>query len=84
VLQPSFKPVEVTFVEPYHWLNEHRADKTKSGRAYRLEHIHPTKEAAIAHGRLELKRIRIDLDKREENLKKKTAALDKAEGKLTT
>jgi predicted nucleotide-binding protein (sugar kinase/HSP70/actin superfamily) len=82
ILQPSFKPIEVTFVEPYRWLNEHRADVSDAGKYVLLKAIHPTLEAAIAHGWSEVERIQADIDKRNENLRKKRAALNKAAGHL--
>lgn len=84
VLQPSFKPIEVTLVEAYHWLNGHRADVSDAGKHFLLKDIHPTKEAAIAYGWTQVERIQADIDKRTENLRKKRAALNKAAGQSPT
>lgn len=79
VLLPSFKPTEVLFIKPY-WPSEpSRGDESGSGKHYPLSWIHPTREAAIAFGWKEVERMQADIDKRTENLRKKRAALLKAE-----
>ena len=91
VLQPSFKPVEVTFVKEYRSMGsmgKHYGDASQSGKVFAARDIFPTKEAAIQYGWKEVERIQADLDKRTENLRKKRAALNNAtalsKGKPTT
>ena len=80
VLLPSFTPVEGVFIKPY-WPSEpSKGDESAGGKHYLLSWIHPTKEAAIAYGREKIRRMRADIDTRIENLRKKEAALNKAEG----
>lgn len=80
VLQPSFKPKEVTFVRhSTNWNgSEDYGCETQSGKCYQRSQIHPTKAAAIAFGREEVKRMQGDLDKKQASLNKKTESLDKA------
>lgn len=81
VLQPSFKPVAVEVVKPYHsWGNEDHGDITEKGKRYGVQQMHETKEQAIAVGRAEIERLRADIAKRTETMCKRIAALDKAEG----
>ncbi len=74
VLMPSFKPVEVTFVEEK-WASWHA---TAQGKRYHANNIHPTKAAAIAWGLADLARQQATIDKKQENLNKRRAALEKA------
>ena len=78
VLLPSFKPTEVLFIKPYYLSEPSRGDESGAGKWYPLTWIHPTEEAAIAHGWTEIERMQADIDKRTENLRKKRAALNKA------
>lgn len=77
VLQPSFKPKEVTFTEK-HWYGDRR-HRSGTGKVYPVSEIYPTKQAAIAAGREQLEKQREDLLKRQERIDKRAAALDKAE-----
>ena len=79
VLQPSFKPVEIEIVGHYSG-NWHQSS---TGKTYLEAHLHATKVAAINFGWQEVARIQSDLDKRTENLRKKKAALTKAQGTNT-
>ena len=74
VLMPSFKPVEVTFVEEK-WASWHATDQRK---IYGVNNIHPTKAAAIAWGLADLAKQQAAIDKKQQNLNKRRAALDKA------
>ena len=78
VLSPSFKPVERTIVGPSYSPRWHT---TESGKQYHISDIFPTKEAAIADGRIKIAAQMADVKKREANVLKRQAALDKAEGK---
>lgn len=81
VLQPSFKPVEITVVGQYaSWSRDDYGDTSDKGKTYPVDSMHKTLDLAVAHGRLECERIRADIEKRTENLSKKIAALDKAAG----
>ena len=82
VLQPSLKPVEVTVIEKYKsWGGEYDGDLTAKGKLFSVESMFDSKEDAIKAGRYRCAAIRSDIDKREETLRKKIAALDKAEAK---
>jgi len=84
VLQPSFKPKQVTLVEAYSsWSDEEYGDFSESRRLYRREEQFFRQKDAIAAGRALLAKQQIDLDKKQANIAKKTAALDKAEKELT-
>ena len=74
VLMPSFKPVEVTFVDTYcgEW------HKTQAGKAYHHTVIHQTKAAAITCGLADLKKQQAAIDKMQQNLNKRRAVLEKA------
>jgi len=79
VLQPSFKPVEVELTQKsYPWSSTDYGDETAKGKSYRTSELHPSKDAAIAAGWIAVERIQADLDKRNETLRKKRAALNKA------
>ena len=79
VLQPSFKPKEVTFVKHYEgWSGEDYGCKSESGRVYRRVAIHATKTAAITFGNAEVRSMQLALDKKQGSLNKKREALTKA------
>jgi len=80
-LMPSFKPVEVELVGNYDSsLGYQHMDVTAKGKIYFVgQNLWPSKEAAIAAGRDQLKAQQADLDKRQERLNKRTSALDKAD-----
>lgn len=82
VLMPSFKPVAVEVVNPYgeFWGKDY-GDVTVTGKRYALNQMHESKESAIAVGRLEIAKQYADIAKRTDNMNKRIAALDKAEGK---
>lgn len=77
VLQPSFKPKEVTIVRRS-WLTDSHHEEV-SGKCHHLGQLHPSKAAAIQAGREQIEKQRVDLAKRQERLNKRIAALDKAE-----
>lgn len=81
VLQPSFKPKEITFVSHYlGWgASSDYGCIAQSGKLYQRCQIHPTKAEAIAFGRSEVERMRADLKKKQDSLDAKVSALDKAE-----
>lgn len=78
VLMPSFKPVELTFVErlshSYGWHKAH------NGKIYSIWKIFSCKQAAIDAGHAELLKQQKALEKRQTNLNKRRAALEKAAG----
>jgi hypothetical protein len=77
VLQPSFKPKEVTLTEKNWYGGQYHLSDT--GKVYLLSEIYPTKQAAIVAGREQLEKQREDLNKRQERIDKRAAALDRAE-----
>jgi hypothetical protein len=81
MLQPSFKPVEVRVVKRAYLHSYHEYDELESGKTVHINNLYPTKAAAIAYGRQQVEKTEADLVKRRENLNKKIAALNKAEGK---
>ena len=79
VLQPSFKPKEVTFVNHCEgWIGEDYGCESEGGRVYRRDAIHATKTAAITFGTAEVRRMQLAIDKKQESLNKKREALAKA------
>lgn len=85
VLMPSFKPVEVTITKPYgSWGNVSDWDVATSGKHYHYEVLYPSRTAAIAAGREKVKEVQADIDKRQLNLNKRIASLDKANKSLNT
>lgn len=81
MLQPSFKPVEVTVTESAYAHSYTDWDVLSTGKPVHINLLHPTKAAAIAAGREAVAKAEADLVKRRQNLDKKIAQLDKAEGK---
>lgn len=81
MLQPSFKPVEVTITKCAYAHSYSDWDELSTGRALHINFLHPTKAAAIAAGRAAVAKAEADLVKRRQNLDKKIAQLNKAEGK---
>lgn len=81
VLMPSFKPMEVEVVSDYGVSYHDYGDVTAKGKVYAPAAMHETKKKAIAAGRAEVERVRADIAKRTDNMNKRIAALDKAEGK---
>jgi len=82
VLMPSFKPVEITVIEKYKsWGGEYDGDVTAVGKIYHISAIFESKEDAIKDGRERCVKMRADIAEREEKLRKKITALDKAEAK---
>lgn len=75
VLMPSFKPKLETFVRHISYGHE----EAKTGKWYWPDAIYETKELAIEEGRKKVKEQQADIDKRQEKLNKRIAALDKAE-----
>ncbi len=79
VLMPSFKPVEVTFVGFYYESPLYGSwHETDDGRSYHTGKIHQSKAAAIAWGLADLAKQQAAIDKKQQNLNKRRAALDKA------
>ncbi len=79
VLLPSFKPVEVTFVSAYKsFSNEDYGDNSQDGKLYGRSDIFDSKSAAIQEGYARLKKQQADLDKKQININKRRAALEKA------
>ena len=79
ILQPSFKPVEVTFTNPYvSYSYPDYGDLTDSGKIVVRQDIYESKESAISAGREKIVKQQSDLDKKQENIHKKHAALNKA------
>lgn len=78
VLMPSFKPVELTFVED-HWGDGgwHRAE---SGKDYSIYDIFPDKHSAISAGHVALVKQQLAVNKKQANIIKRRAALEKAAG----
>ena len=82
VLQPSLKPVAVEVVKKaYENSMYDYGDETTAGKCYGLIDMYESKDAAIQAGRDACLKTQADIDKRTENLRKKIAVLDKAEGK---
>jgi hypothetical protein len=79
VLLPSFKPTEVTFVSAYKsFSNEDYGDNSQGGKLYASSEIFPSKTAAILEGHARLRKQQADLDKKQTNINKRRAALEKA------
>lgn len=76
VLQPSFRPKQVTLVEIPDSLKEFA--ETDTGKWYRLTETYATKAEAIAGGWMRIGEQQTALDKKSTNLDKKRAALAKA------
>lgn len=82
VLTPSFKPKEVTIEKGYaSWRGASDWDIAEGGKQYHVDTLFDSKAAAIANGREQVIKTQADIDKRQLNLNKRIAALDKAEGK---
>lgn len=79
MLQPSFKPVEVTVVKRPYPHSYPDLDELSTGKTEHIESLYPTKAAAIAAGREAVAKAEADLLKRRANLDKKIKSLDKAE-----
>jgi len=80
VLLPSFKPKEITIVNPYRTgQGEEDWDVAEGGKFYHKDHLFPSMSAAIAYGRAQVEKQAADIEKRQAMLDKRTAALDKAE-----
>lgn len=80
VLQPSFKPKEVAVVRPYStWNSSEEWDVVEGGKSYHKDSLFPSVAAAIANGREQVEKQRLDIAKRQATLEKRIAALDKAE-----
>lgn len=75
VLMPSFKPVEVRFVRKRYDGSWH---ETAAGKIYRTENVHQDKAEAIAWGLADLAKQQAAINKKQQNLNKRRAALDKA------
>lgn len=79
ILMPSFKPVEVEFVEQYKSFSEDYGDLTNKRKVVRRDEIFPTKQDAINGGHLRLRRHRAQIAKLQAGHDKKLEALKKAE-----
>ncbi|MFE1574360.1 hypothetical protein ACFIQG_21575 [Comamonas odontotermitis] len=77
VLTPSFTPKQVVFKEDANsWFGDWHV--TEKGKRYSTECIHAAKEAAIEAGHQSLKQQQAALDKKQINIHKRRAALEKA------
>jgi len=83
VLQPSFKPVEVTLTRRLHEHGYQGWHATAKGQPHHQDKLHATKHEAITVGRAQVATLEADLVKRRASLNKRIAALDKAEGIAT-
>lgn len=82
VLLPSFAPKEVTLIEQAYSFSHPEWDKSESGKSYHAEHeLFATKQAAIDAGWKRIATQEAKLTKEAEGIKKRRAALLKAEGK---
>ena len=81
VLQPSFKPKEITIVKrAYGYSSTYSGyDEADTGKTYHTVNLFDTKAAAIAAGREQIKKLQTDIARRQETVSKRIAALDKAE-----
>ncbi len=76
VIQPSGKPKEVELTKAYvSWGGNWKGDITDSGKHYHVDHLHPTKDAAIASGLAALDVQQAKLTKQQTTLDKKRATL---------
>ncbi|WP_349573065.1 hypothetical protein [Azotobacter salinestris] len=74
VLMTSFKPKEVTIIQ-----KRGSYEEASNGKWYSKLDLYKSKGEAIAAARKMIKEAQAGIDKRQENLNKKIAALDKAE-----
>lgn len=79
ILMPSFKPVEVEFVEQYISFVEDYGDRAEKGKIYRRDEIFASKQLALNGGYLRLEKHRAQIAKLQAGYDKKLAALKKAE-----
>jgi hypothetical protein len=79
ILMPSFKPVEVEFVEQYTSFGNDYGDRTEKGKVYRRDEIFAGKQLALNGGHLRLEKHRAQIAKLQLGHDKKLAALKKAE-----
>lgn len=82
VLQPSFKPKQVTlnsYHSNYGGVDWHKSD---SGKAYNDNEVRFTQEEIILLGEQQLKKQQADLDKKQANIDKRKETLAKAKGAL--
>ena len=82
VLLPSFKPKQVKLVGRYVSYGPDYGDVTEDRQRYDIADIHPTPADAIAAGYARLAKQQKAIDKQVETMKKKKAALDKAEKEM--
>lgn len=78
VLMPSFKPVKTIFVEAARYSEGWH--KSEGGKTYSTQNIYATKDAAISAGHIDLHQQQAALDKKQANINKRRAALEKAAG----
>lgn len=78
VVSPAYVVKEVTIIGSTY---SNGWDRTDTGKSYHINALHVSKKAAIAAGRAEVVKAEADLVKRRQNLDKKIAQLNKAEGK---
>jgi hypothetical protein len=80
VLLPSFRPVKVTFEKPYgSWSNDDYGDISEAGKFYMRSVIYASRNDAITAGHNQLNLQQQRLDKQLATMKKRRAALVKAE-----
>ncbi|MBO9679512.1 MAG: hypothetical protein J7556_14820 [Acidovorax sp.] len=78
VLMPSFKPVQITLERISNGSTSYDEwHKAESGKFYHTDKIHPTKAAAIAWGLADLAKQQAAINKKQENLNKRRAALER-------
>lgn len=78
ILQPSFKPVEVKFIEEYGlFLKRPEFHVSESGKVFHTSGIYKTKSEAISSGYELLEKQQAALEKKQANLNKRKAVLDK-------
>lgn len=80
VLTSGFKPAQVTVVSKKQYSFGDAWLETETGKNYAKEKVHLTKEEAIAHGHIELFKQQAAVDKKQTNIHKRRAALEKAAG----
>lgn len=81
VLMPSFKPKEITFVRQYEtrWgTKKPTYHQPESGKEYHVDDIYKSKTDAIRVGHKRLNEQQEALDKKQLNLNKRRAVLEKA------
>ena len=79
VLMPSFKPAEVILVEQHMEWTGNIWVRAESGTLYKQGKVFGSKEDAIQYGFEDLAKQQAALDKKQANIHKRRAALEKAQ-----